>query len=639
MSRLRSGSATDRGRIRPSNQDRLIVSDNLVAVADGMGGHVGGEVAARTAVEKLLESFGTQRTSEGLVTAVQVANRAIWDRSRAQGDLRGMGTTLTAAALVSDGEEEHLTLVNVGDSRAYLFDHGHLVQLTQDHSLVEEMVRHGELTVAEAATHPHRHILTRALGIDRGVEIDAWRLEPPEGSRVLLCSDGLTNELSEDEIAGVLGSVADPGPAAEKLVNLAVAHGGTDNVTAVVVDVLSDADAAGAPQQPQSGGVHAAPGPRKPGPAGSTEGLTGFVPAVPLSVARDAAAAAAAGAAAGAAGGAAGAGAAAAGAAGGVPGPRRPGPRLPGARPTGRRRASEAGGDATGGFPAETSAAALGATAAVPSVGGSRSDTTAVPVTRPPGRADGAAGDLGSRRNGDDPVRRGAGADTPGRSSRPMMLVAPSRGERRGRGERVLTLRVVLFALILVGILGGTAAAVGWFVESSYFVGLAGREVVIYHGRPGGLLWFQPSVVERTGLLTSQLIPPDIPALRAGLEEPSFAAAQELVHKLGSDRTLLPLFSSTTTVPASTVPTGAPLGGTNTTSPPPLTTVVIPSSTSTVPTTTVPATTSTFASTTTTTGPTTTTSPTTTTTTPTGTTKPPHGTATSDGAGHGGARR
>jgi serine/threonine protein phosphatase PrpC len=591
VSRLRSGSATDRGRVRPINQDRVVVSNDLVAVADGMGGHVGGEVAARTAIETLLTSFGDQRSSDGLVTAVQAANRAIWEESRTRGDLRGMGTTLTAAALVDDNGEQHLTLVNVGDSRAYLFEDGNLTQLTQDHSLVEEMVRHGELTAAEASTHPHRHILTRALGIDRGVEIDAWQLSPPDGGRVLLCSDGLTNELSEGEIADILAAVDDPDEAAADLVSAAVDHGGNDNVSAVVVDVLSDtADPLAPParERPERPVDHSPPS-RKSGPAGHTEGLTGVVPAVPLSIAPS----------------------------------RGPG--------DGADRDGKGPDEGTGttAVPAVTGAPS-GSTIAVPAVQASRpaDATAAIPAAgrreeRPGGspRSDMLIHRALNASTAANAVANGSAAAQEDDEHRPMLLVAPKR-ERPGKRERLLSLRVVLFSLALVGTLGGAVGVVGWFVESSYFVGLQQGHVVIYHGRPGGLLWFKPSVIERTALTTTDLIPPEVPPLQAGIEESSLTAAKSYVNALADNTALIPLFESTTTVPSGTVPVAQPLTGKTTTTLPP--TTLPPSTTTTSPPPPPSSSTSTTTpkSTTTTTKPTKSSTTTTTTTPPTTTTKP-----------------
>jgi protein phosphatase len=238
MTLLRSGSATDTGLVRSVNQDLAVETPNLFAVADGMGGHAGGEVAARLAVDALAVAFRRQPTGAGLSEAVSEANDVVWQHSQDNPELRGMGTTLTAVALVGEDGKDVLALVNVGDSRSYRFHDGELSQITTDHSLAEEMVRTGELTSTEASVHPHRHILTRALGVASGVAVDLWRIQPVRGDRYLLCSDGLTNELTSDQIGEVLSSVPDPQHAAELLVQAARTHGGSDNITVVVVDVV-----------------------------------------------------------------------------------------------------------------------------------------------------------------------------------------------------------------------------------------------------------------------------------------------------------------------------------------------------------------------------------------------------------------
>jgi protein phosphatase len=240
---LRSGSATDVGRVRPINQDMPLERPNLYAVADGMGGHAGGEVAARIAVETLDHAFDKAPTTVGLREAFTEANAAIWEQSQSNTDLRGMGTTLTAMALVggTDGQDV-LALANVGDSRAYVLSEGDLIQVTDDHSLAEERMRHGEMTEAEAAVHPQRHILTRALGVSSEVETDMWELHLRSGDRVVLCSDGLTNEVGMDEMTDVLVSLRDPGEAARRLVEVANEHGGSDNITVIIVDVQVGGD-------------------------------------------------------------------------------------------------------------------------------------------------------------------------------------------------------------------------------------------------------------------------------------------------------------------------------------------------------------------------------------------------------------
>ena len=248
MTLLRSGSATDTGLVRSVNQDLAVETGTLFAVADGMGGHAGGEVAARLAVDTLTRAFGIKPTGAGLSEAVTEANRVVFEHSLDNPELRGMGTTMTAAALVNEDDRDVLALVNVGDSRSYRYHDGQLSQITVDHSLAEEMVRSGELSEAEAAVHPHRHILTRALGVADDVSVDLWRIQPARGDRFVLCSDGLTNELDEAQIAEVLATVPDPQIAADLLVRAARTHGGSDNITVVVVDVVvGEADEADVP--------------------------------------------------------------------------------------------------------------------------------------------------------------------------------------------------------------------------------------------------------------------------------------------------------------------------------------------------------------------------------------------------------
>ncbi len=246
MTGLRCGFATDTGLVRHNNQDHLLVADHLFAVADGMGGHVGGEVASHVAIEALEQAFGNdgERSSDDLLTAVHRANEAVYERSVEDASLRGMGTTMTAAALVVAEGEERIAVANVGDSRAYVFSQGDLTQLTEDHSVAEELVRQGQLEPEEADTHPQRHILTRAMGILPDVEVDLWEILPYTGDRLLLCSDGLVREVTDDQIASVLRRLANPTEAAQELVARARAAGGSDNITVVVVDVVDDDDRA-----------------------------------------------------------------------------------------------------------------------------------------------------------------------------------------------------------------------------------------------------------------------------------------------------------------------------------------------------------------------------------------------------------
>jgi len=237
--RLVVGAATDVGRVREGNEDAYLVDDamGLVAVADGMGGHRGGEVASATALEALRAAISAGRP---LRESVEDANRAVFEKAQSDESLRGMGTTITAATLAAGGT---LLIGHVGDSRAYLLRDGELRQVTTDHSLVEELVRDGRLTPDEAAVHPQRSIITRALGVDSTVDVDVYPLELFAGDVLMFCSDGLTGMLQPDLIAAELRREGDPARAATKLVDAANASGGEDNITVVVVAVTDEAPA------------------------------------------------------------------------------------------------------------------------------------------------------------------------------------------------------------------------------------------------------------------------------------------------------------------------------------------------------------------------------------------------------------
>ena len=242
MTRFRWATATDVGRVRNVNQDNAFSVEGFFAVADGMGGHRGGEVASAVALESLSAALPVLSTDD-LLDAISDSNLAVLERANADPSLRGMGTTLCVLALVDDGTgEPSLILANVGDSRIYQYGNGVLEQRTDDHSMVAEMMRQGRITAEEAGSHPQRNILTRALGIDAGVQIDAWRVAPTPGQRWMLCSDGLFNEVDDETLASVLASYTDPADAANELVRLANAGGGRDNITVLVVDVIDDED-------------------------------------------------------------------------------------------------------------------------------------------------------------------------------------------------------------------------------------------------------------------------------------------------------------------------------------------------------------------------------------------------------------
>jgi serine/threonine protein phosphatase PrpC len=227
---VRVGAATDIGRVREGNEDSFLAREPLFAVADGMGGHLGGEVASRLALETVERLF--EERAGALTEQVEEANRAVFERSQQDRGVAGMGTTLTAALV----EGERVRLAHVGDSRAYLFREGVLHRLTEDHTLVHRMVQEGEITEAEAERHPHRSVLTRALGVDPGVRVDEGYVRISPGDRLLLCTDGLTGMVPERRIGTVLGDVADPQQAADRLVSEANAAGGVDNITVIVLD-------------------------------------------------------------------------------------------------------------------------------------------------------------------------------------------------------------------------------------------------------------------------------------------------------------------------------------------------------------------------------------------------------------------
>jgi protein phosphatase len=438
MTLLRSGSATDTGLVRSVNQDLAVETPTLFAVADGMGGHAGGEVAARLAVDAFSAAFSRQPTGAGLSEAVQEANAAVWEHSLENPELRGMGTTLTAVGLVNEDGQDVLALVNVGDSRSYRFHEGQITQITTDHSLAEEMVRSGELTSHEAAVHPHRHILTRALGVSSDVAVDLWRIHPVRGDRFLLCSDGLTNELDSDQISEVLSSVSDPRQAAALLVQAARTHGGSDNITAVVVDVVVGEDG------------------------------DDSVPAV-----------------------------------------------------------AAVSSDFT--EPAPATAAGAGA----------------------------AAGDV---------VYPGSVPEEPAPSRRERRR-ARRRQRRLARGRRLITLRTLLFVVLLAAVVVGAFAAIRWYDINSYFVGVSDNELVVYQGRIGGFLWYHPVEVERTGVTTADVPASYLPTLEAGVEETSVANARGYVKNLVAYQESLsaPKTSTTTSTTTSLPKTTTPKSTTSTT--------------------------------------------------------------------------
>jgi PPM family protein phosphatase len=235
---VRAGAATDIGLVREGNEDSYLVQQPLFVIADGMGGHRGGEVASRLAIETIESLF---RRGEGALSEqVQEANRAVFERSTIDRAVAGMGTTLTAALV----EGDRARLAHVGDSRAYLFRGGEMRMLTEDHTLVHRMVQQGEITEAEAERHPQRSVVTRALGIEMSIPVDEVVVDLEHGDRLLLCSDGLTSMVDDEAIGRILAAEPDPQRAAEALVTAANDGGGVDNTTVIVIAVEDDAGAA-----------------------------------------------------------------------------------------------------------------------------------------------------------------------------------------------------------------------------------------------------------------------------------------------------------------------------------------------------------------------------------------------------------
>jgi protein phosphatase len=230
--------STDTGRKRRRNEDAYVVAPPLFAVADGMGGAQAGEVASKLAAAALEETDpGTLSAPEKVESLIQEANRRVHARATADPATSGMGTTMTVAIV----EGSAVTIGHVGDSRAYLVRDGELEQLTEDHSLVNELLKSGKLTPEEAETHPQRSVITRAVGTDPDVDVDSFTIDAHEGDIFLLCSDGLTDMVGDDDILDVAAKYRDDLDRVTKsLVSAANRGGGEDNIT-VVAFTISEA--------------------------------------------------------------------------------------------------------------------------------------------------------------------------------------------------------------------------------------------------------------------------------------------------------------------------------------------------------------------------------------------------------------
>jgi len=246
---LHYGATTDVGLVREVNEDAFLATPPIFVVADGMGGHDGGDVASAIVIEEFGrlpdEGYDPRRGAEVVAATLRECQRRIAEYGEQQ-VTKGShqwyaGTTAVAALLVTDEEGPKWLLANLGDSRVYRFTHDVLEQVSVDHSLVQELVEAGRITEDDAAVHPERHVITRALGGPEEVEADYFLLPLSSVGRLFLCSDGI-NGMIDDEIASILRETEDPRDAADKMVGAAVAAGGRDNATAVVVDVVGLAD-------------------------------------------------------------------------------------------------------------------------------------------------------------------------------------------------------------------------------------------------------------------------------------------------------------------------------------------------------------------------------------------------------------
>jgi serine/threonine protein phosphatase PrpC len=223
---------TRTGHVRRNNEDSYLIRGDLFMIADGMGGAAAGEVASAMCAEAFAElDLIRQRGDDALRRAVQTANGRIHERAASDPEAAGMGTTVTAALVEEDGR---IAFANVGDSRAYLLREGALQRLTEDHSVVAELVASGQISEQEAGTHPQRNVVTRVLGAEATVQVDTFWLQAQADDLILLCSDGLTDMVSEDEFARILARPGDCGAIAQELVRAALAGGGEDNVTVVL---------------------------------------------------------------------------------------------------------------------------------------------------------------------------------------------------------------------------------------------------------------------------------------------------------------------------------------------------------------------------------------------------------------------
>jgi len=278
---------SDAGCVRPLNEDSVVCSPPVFAIADGMGGHAAGDVASAVAADVLNSLAQQRRISVDVVrSATALANRRIREVAGRSGATGGMGTTIVGFVL---GEPP--LAFNVGDSRLYLLREGELHQLSRDHSFVQELVDQGRITADQARAHPQRNVVTRAVGVEPDVEVDVWEIAPEPGDRMLVCSDGLSGELSDEHICRILRDEEPVLAAADALVRAALDAGGRDNVSVVVVDVIEEVALSASDDDTNLRGVSDDTNPRRrpvarvtTGSASSPEGEHASIGSVPITI-------------------------------------------------------------------------------------------------------------------------------------------------------------------------------------------------------------------------------------------------------------------------------------------------------------------------------------------------------------------
>lgn len=240
---IECGARTDQGKVRTSNEDSFVANlpSAIFLVADGMGGHAAGEIASRMTAEKIEEILSEGQAADSreelLRSAVEKANTSVHEAQKAQAECRGMGSTLTVLTVSGDS----YAIAHVGDSRAYLLRNGALIQLTQDHSVIWPLYKSGVITKDDISRNPRKNLITRSIGTQPQVEADVETGSALEGDLFLLCSDGLTDVLSDGDLSGkLLNQDLNPQRLCDDLVDAAIAGGGPDNVTVIIVRLLPD---------------------------------------------------------------------------------------------------------------------------------------------------------------------------------------------------------------------------------------------------------------------------------------------------------------------------------------------------------------------------------------------------------------